>query len=74
MALYCYRSQVNRLVEANSLTDSYGAPLCGRNFEDDDFQLDRGPMMGMKFVLNILSFCSSGHSDYWYIKIYELGK
>ncbi|VIO93667.1 Uncharacterized protein BM_BM10386 [Brugia malayi] len=40
MAVYCYRSQVNRLVEANSLTDSYGAPLCGRNFEDDDFQLD----------------------------------
>ncbi|MCP9259045.1 VWFA and cache domain-containing protein 1 [Dirofilaria immitis] len=40
MAVYCYRSQVSRLVEANSLTDSYGAPLCGRNFEDDDFQLD----------------------------------
>ncbi|VDK83242.1 unnamed protein product [Litomosoides sigmodontis] len=40
MAVYCYRSQVNRLVEANSFTDSYGAPLCGRNFEDDDFQLD----------------------------------
>lgn len=40
MAVYCYRSQINRLVEANSLTDSYGAPLCGRNFEDDDFQLD----------------------------------
>lgn len=38
--MYCYRSQVNRLVEANSFTDSYGAPLCGRNFEDDDFQLD----------------------------------
>ncbi|KAL3993882.1 hypothetical protein ACH3XW_19435 [Acanthocheilonema viteae] len=40
MAVYCYRSQVNRLVEANSLMDSYGVPLCGRNFEDDDFQLD----------------------------------
>uniref|UniRef100_A0A1I7W3V1 VWFA domain-containing protein n=1 Tax=Loa loa TaxID=7209 RepID=A0A1I7W3V1_LOALO len=40
IAVYCYRSQINRLVEANSLTDSYGAPLCGRNFEDDDFQLD----------------------------------
>lgn len=38
--MYCYRSQVNRLVEANSLTDSYGAPLCGRNFEDDDFLFD----------------------------------
>lgn len=61
MAVYCYRSQVNRLVEANSLTDSYGAPLCGRNFEDDDFQLDydgSGSMKGIKIctvVNNLLS-------------------
>ncbi|VDK74988.1 unnamed protein product [Onchocerca ochengi] len=40
ITMYCYRSQVNRLVETNSLTDSFGVPLCGRNFEDDDFQFD----------------------------------
>uniref|UniRef100_A0A2K6VIU5 VWFA domain-containing protein n=1 Tax=Onchocerca volvulus TaxID=6282 RepID=A0A2K6VIU5_ONCVO len=40
ITMYCYRSQVNRLVETNSFTDSFGVPLCGRNFEDDDFQFD----------------------------------
>uniref|UniRef100_A0A914R0F7 PSI domain-containing protein n=1 Tax=Parascaris equorum TaxID=6256 RepID=A0A914R0F7_PAREQ len=27
IAVYCYRSQVNRLVDTRSLTDSFGAPL-----------------------------------------------
>ncbi|VDM42025.1 unnamed protein product [Toxocara canis] len=40
IAVYCYRSQVNRLVETRSLTDSFGAPLCARSTEDEDFQFD----------------------------------
>ncbi|VDM98661.1 unnamed protein product [Thelazia callipaeda] len=40
MAVCCYRTQVDRLVTTNSFTDSCGAPLCGRKFEDDVFQFD----------------------------------
>ncbi|CAG9532415.1 unnamed protein product [Cercopithifilaria johnstoni] len=55
MAVYCYRNQVNRLVGANSLMDSYGAPLCGRNFEDDDFQLDHDTPESMKVSEKIVT-------------------
>lgn len=40
MAIYCYRSQVNRLIETNSLTDSFGTPLCAHGTDDDDLQFD----------------------------------
>uniref|UniRef100_F1KQN7 VWFA and cache domain-containing protein 1 n=1 Tax=Ascaris suum TaxID=6253 RepID=F1KQN7_ASCSU len=40
IAVYCYRSQVNRLVDTRSLTDSFGAPLCARSADDEDFQFD----------------------------------
>lgn len=38
MAVYCYRSQVNRYVETRSLTDSSDTPICQQ--DDDGFQMD----------------------------------
>ncbi|MFH4979498.1 hypothetical protein AB6A40_006207 [Gnathostoma spinigerum] len=59
IAVYCYRSQVNRLVETRSITDSYGAPLCGRLIEEEDFQFDHdGSGPPEEKVVNLIQLAS----------------